>query len=490
MLSESRVLPAFCLLTTFLASGGVINGWGPLHSNLVASTALGEGQLQLANDLAGIALSVGSLIFGVMIDHCGVRAVAALGLALAALGYALLALSDGAVLVTAGFSLVTGGGIAPYLATMALANMAGSDAEEQRGRRSRAAMLVSLNSACFNLAGFNFSVLNWLPAASPAAARRAFFLGYCALALALGAGALLLLPRPHRPAASSGGAGSGEGGEGSGKGGSEQPLLAGCAPAEAAGSAPAAATTTLWAEARAAPLAATALFFGVSQLVGTWLGGALPDLVAQKGRAEGVPPSTYEGVYVDYLLPALTSAPALLLNPLAGAFVARHSFGVAFALANTLALATVALALLPLEAQVATFFVSTARNAVFFTAFFTFLSEGTRAPHYGSLVAVCTGVAAVLGFAVVRALPSARHDKKYFLVYFCVLTRLLVSTCCVANHQVPIIALAGKHYNPVLWACVATLLLCYAQPAVLLLRSEVGEEGAAAAAGKVKVKPR
>lgn len=459
LLTESRVLPAFCLLTTFLASGGVINGWGPLHSNLVASTALSEGQLQLANDLAGIALSVGSLIFGVMIDHCGVRAVAALGLALAALGYALLALSDGAVLVTAGFSLVTGGGIAPYLATMALANMAGSDAEEQRGRRSRAAMLVSLNSACFNLAGFNFSVLNWLPAASPAAARRAFFLGYCALALALGAGALLLLPRRHRAAVASGGGGAGEGGEGSGKGGSEQPLLAGCAPEEApltAASAPAAATTTLWAEARAAPLAATALFFGVSQLVGTWLGGALPDLVAQKGRAEGVPPSTYEGVYVDYLLPALTSAPALLLNPLAGAFVARHSFGVAFALANTLALATVALALLPsLEAQAATFFVSTARNAVFFTAFFTFLSEGTRAPHYGSLVAVCTGVAAVLGFAVV-----------------------------------PIIALAGKHYSPVLWACVATLLLCYAQP-VLLLRSEVGEGGCQGAAASVgKVKPR
>ena len=143
--------------------------------------------------------------------------------------------------------------------------------------------------------------------------------------------------------------------------------------------------------------------------------------------------------------------PALLFNPLAGVFVARHSFGVAFALANTLALCTVALALLPsLQAQIATFLVSAARNAVFFTTFFTFLSEGTRAPHYGSLVAVCTGVASVLGFAVV-----------------------------------PIVELTGKHYTPVLWGCVGALALCYAQSALLLARA--GRRGAAAHAkiGKV-----
>lgn len=391
-------LAAFCLLTTLLASGGVVNGWGPLHSNLDASTALSEAQLQLANDLAGIALSVGSLVFGVAIDHCGVRCVAVAGLLLAVIGNVLLALGSTAATVTVGFSFVTGGGIGPYLATMALANM----------EKDHTPMLVALNSAMFNLSGFNYCVLDWLHGASATAVRRSFFLGYAVLAAGLALGALALLPRPRRRSA--------------------EPLLG------SEGDALASTATTLWQEARSPPLAATALFFAVSQLVGTWLGGALPDLCTQKGQRAGVSAATYKGRYVDVLLPILTSAPALLCNPLAGAFVARHSAGASFALANTLAAATLALALLPnLEVQVVTFVVSTARNAVLFTVFFTFLSEGSRAPHYGSLVAVCTGLASVLGLGVV-----------------------------------PIIELSGKRYVPILWGCLVVTLLCFAQPALLL----------------------
>jgi predicted MFS family arabinose efflux permease len=60
---------ACVLLTTWIASGGVINGWGPLHSNLLATTAVGEDTLQIMMNSAGIALSIASVVFGVLLDR-------------------------------------------------------------------------------------------------------------------------------------------------------------------------------------------------------------------------------------------------------------------------------------------------------------------------------------------------------------------------------------------------------------------------------------
>ena len=85
---------------------------------------------------------------------------------------------------------------------MALANMAGSDAEEQRGRRSRAAMLVSLNSACFNLAGFNFSP-ELAARCKPGGGAPRLLPGLCVCVLRAGAGAAARARCccAHRPAA-------------------------------------------------------------------------------------------------------------------------------------------------------------------------------------------------------------------------------------------------------------------------------------------------
>ena len=94
-------------------------------------------------------------------------------------------------------------------------------------------MFVALNSAMFNLSGFNYCVLDWLRGANAAAVRRSFFMGYAALAAGLALGALTLLPRPRRR---------------------DTELLLGSEGGTAASTA-----TTLWQEACSPPLAARTL---------------------------------------------------------------------------------------------------------------------------------------------------------------------------------------------------------------------------------------
>jgi predicted MFS family arabinose efflux permease len=130
----------FCLLCTWLASGGLINGWGPLHSVLEQTTTVDENDLQLMVDLAGISLSVASVLFGVMIDHAGARCAFITGLLVAAVGNLCLALSSAPYVLILGFSLIAGGGIGPYLGAMAIARA-----------HVKPARLISINAAMFNL---------------------------------------------------------------------------------------------------------------------------------------------------------------------------------------------------------------------------------------------------------------------------------------------------------------------------------------------------
>ena len=65
------------------------------------------------------------------------------------------------------------------------------------------------------------------------------------------------------------------------------------------------------------------------------------------------------------------------------------------------------------------------RNALLFSGFFTFLDQQFSKPHYGSLVAICTGVAAVVGAAVVPLVEFSNNRYSYVL-----LGLLIMSSTC------------------------------------------------------------
>jgi MFS family permease len=129
-------------------------------------------------DLAGISLSVASVLFGVMIDYAGSRWAFIIGLIVAAAGNLCLALSSEPFTLILGFSLIAGGGIGPYLGAMAIARS-----------NPTPARVISINAAMFNLSGFNYMLLT-----ATNITRQQFFLGYCALVLLLMVLAVVLLP--------------------------------------------------------------------------------------------------------------------------------------------------------------------------------------------------------------------------------------------------------------------------------------------------------
>jgi hypothetical protein len=225
---------------------------------------------------------------------------------------------------------------------------------------------------------------------------------------------------------SSGGGGGGGGGGSSGGGGGSTGGNSGNKPTN---------SPTLLQELYSPVFMSTALFYALILFVGTYVNGALPDILAKKAaRAHASTPK--KDLFVNVLLPVLSSIPALIFNPLASLVIGKGNFALCFFLCNLISQLVCAVAMLPsLDAQIGTMLLGVARNALLFSGLFTFLDQHFAKEHYGSLVAVCTGVAAVVGAAVV-----------------------------------PLVEFSHKRYDHVLLILMAGSMACYAQP-LLLLRS-------------------
>jgi MFS family permease len=181
------ILAGVSLLVTATISGGLINGWGPIHSMLQnernckgkCSPEI-EDEFQAIFQSGFIALSVTSTLFGLAVDRFGPRVTVLCGISMSVVGNILFALSDWDKFnaFSWGYALIGGGGIAPFLCHFNFANYF------ENGLK-----YVTAVNTMFNLAGVVYLLISAFEFP-----RREFFLVYAGICAAFGIAAAFLYP--------------------------------------------------------------------------------------------------------------------------------------------------------------------------------------------------------------------------------------------------------------------------------------------------------
>lgn len=409
-LLERNVLLFVACVIVWLVSGGLVQGWGPIHEMLSNEGQFAElcpdrkcpedgspqeEALQNIVNTSFIALSLSSVVFGLSVDWIGPRLTASLGLLLSIAGNLLMAFSDSASFdaFLPGFGLIAAGGIGPYLSVMNFANLFHATP-----------VVISILAGLFNLAGYTYMLpyyAGW--------ARGHFFAGYAVLSAATLLACLATFPdaaykpgdRCRMPVSEwcrrcRGGDADGQGGSSS-RGGS-RPIDGTGADAGGAGAARSSFWAVLWSSMVEARFLWLLLWYSLTYLLVSFVGGALPDIISRKAEEGGFPESKAE-LFATVLLPTVGNA-SFLVTPFVGLLIDRAGFVPVFlaciALLQALLL-VLALGSFPL--QVVSMALCAVLKSFMFTGFFAFIGVCFNGAIYGSLVAITTGVATLVGLA-------------------------------------------------------------------------------------------
>ena len=380
------------LIATWLCSGGLIQGWGPLYTLLLAEepTSDGESKLQVAYQGGFIALSVFSVVFGLALDRIGPRLTAFLGLLLAVVGNLLMAFTTGLDTVLPALACIAGGGIGPYLANMSFGNLT-----------SRPSVYIAVNGALFNFSGFNYMLL----ALGLGLTRKSFFLGYAVVA---GAAALMVLltypktaPKKVDPLVDLGDA--------------EEDLLEGENDAEA--DMKALASGVLGGDTRSVrdcikdPLLIGCLVFYTVQLfIVSYMGGAMVSILASKSDDQNL-----VNVYNNYLYPILSNGTTTLISPLVGYLIGKRGFTAVFTVCNITSQAFLMFTFLQgsIHLQILSLSLYGCQKAFLITSFFAFLAVEFPLRINGTLTAFCTAAAAAVGLGTIPLASASAKAGTY-----------------------------------------------------------------------------
>jgi hypothetical protein len=144
------------------------------------------------------------------------------------------------------------------------------------------------------------------------------------------------------------------------------------------------------------------IFYGVSLFIMSFVGGCMPDLLSRKGDT---------GVYVNYVLIFVGNGLPTFLNPIVGVLLARYGFGLVFLLCNLSNQAVLLMTFCNLQAQTGTIVLIAAQKALLITPWLSFLALNFDMNVYGSLVALSTAAAAIIGIGTIplSTVTSAGH---------------------------------------------------------------------------------
>jgi MFS family permease len=432
MVEKSNILAVVAILNTWLLSGGLIYGWGPVHTLLVsegqynscssATSALTsytaptkcasqEEALERIFNSSFIALSVMSVVFGLMLDKFGPRISAFVGILMSLTGNLLFAFSDWKSFdgFLAGYALIAGGGIAPFLCHFNFGNLF-----------ERNLLFMAIINTFFNVSGFNYLLIGVL-----GFSRKAFFLTYAFIAIIGGLAALLFYPNKayakgdecelpisrcfssdSKPMLMS---------QENGQDEDEEDLLLKQGDADRAKSVVGFSNgKTFWKELFASLLSKQYIFldiwYALNLLVVSFISSAIPDILSQ--YSDRVTLSNGKDLYTYLMFPILSNI-AFIFAPLSGIIIEKVGFAWLILLTNISTSLVLLFSIAPkswtIHVQLITLVLCAVQKGFLFNAFYSYLAVQFPININGSLVAVTTATAAIVGLSTYGLIPLTQY---------------------------------------------------------------------------------
>ncbi|EQC31820.1 hypothetical protein, variant [Saprolegnia diclina VS20] len=292
---DRRVLFCISCVLTTLCSGGLILGFGPFYTTLVAEQQWHELcdspgvcpeqeiRLQYTYSTSFLLLSAANVVFGLSIDIIGPRVSALLGLLLAMLGNVLVSVGDSSVLngagIIVGYGLIGMGGMGLFLSSFQVINL--FDAQ---------GIPCSIMSSIFNISAYVYMLLKL-----PGMTRHHFFEGYAILVAICFCVCFLIYPAKNIHSAK------------------ERVRVPGVSCYIPRPRKPTLLFEGLQRTLQSGDLWHFAFFFGWLSLVFSFTGGAIPSMIAKTAGTD----VAKADVYINYVFP-LVSNSTFLFAPIVG----------------------------------------------------------------------------------------------------------------------------------------------------------------------------